>query len=116
MTWVASGALKLCFDARIYAEYSEVLRRDKFRFDPEKIQILLHQIRREGSPVAAMPLPVELPDRDDEMFLEVAAAERVPYLVTGNLKHFPEELWCGVPVVTPRQFVDRYPGILPTDQ
>lgn len=35
---VASGELVLCHDARILAEYREVLLREKFRFDPERIE------------------------------------------------------------------------------
>ena len=34
---LANGALNLAFDARILIEYQEVLRRPKFRFDPELV-------------------------------------------------------------------------------
>lgn len=52
------------------------------------------------------PLPVGLEDADDEPFLEVAHTAMAPYLVTGNLKHFPPSPWHGIRIVSPREFVD----------
>jgi putative PIN family toxin of toxin-antitoxin system len=105
---VASGAVTLCHDSRILTEYREVLLRAKFRFDPERVEALLDQIRQGGTPVAARPLAVRLPDPDDEPFLEVALAGGVRSLVTGNIKHYPAEAWQGVEVLSPRSFIDLY--------
>jgi len=111
---VASGPLVVCYDARILAEYEEVLRRPKFDFPEPAILALLDQIEGEGISFATAPLATALPDRDDEPFLEVALAanaetpgDSVP-LVTGNTKHFPEESRQGVAIVSPRFFVDHY--------
>ncbi len=54
---VAAGELILCHDPRILTEYAEVLRREKFRFDPDRIETLMEQIRADGLPVAAPPPP-----------------------------------------------------------
>ena len=105
---VASGALTLCHDSRILAEYEEVLRRAKFRFDPNRVEALLVQIRAAGIPVAARPLEVRLPDPDDEAFLEIALAGEVRCLVTGNAKHYPVESCHGVEVLSPRSFIDLF--------
>ena len=105
---VASGELTLCHDPRILAEYQEVLRRDKFSFDPERVDILLEEIRAGGIPVAAGPLAIRLPDSDDEPFLEVALAGRAQCLVTGNIKHYPAEARSGVEVLSPRSFIEAY--------
>lgn len=105
---VAAGDLVLCFDPRILAEYDEVLRRDKFRFDPDRIATLMEQIRSAGVPVAAPPLATQLPDSDDEPFLEVAVAAEALYLVTGNARHYPPEARQGTEVVSPRAFIDLY--------
>jgi putative PIN family toxin of toxin-antitoxin system len=105
---VASGELSLCLDSRIAIEYREVLLREKFGFDPERIGILLEEIRGGGIPVAARPLASRLPDPDDEPFLEVALAGGAQCLVTGNMKHYPEETRSGVEVLSPRSFVELY--------
>jgi putative PIN family toxin of toxin-antitoxin system len=105
---VASGELILCLDPRILAEYRDVLLREKFRFDPERIDALLEQIRAVGIPVAARPLATRLPDPDDEPFLEIAVAGRARCLVTGNIKHYPAEARHGTEILSPRSFIELY--------
>jgi putative PIN family toxin of toxin-antitoxin system len=105
---VAVGELVLCHDSRILAEYREVLLRKKFRFDPERVEILMEEIRADGIPVAAGPLAIRLPDPDDEPFLEIALAGGAQCLVTGNLKHYPVDTRHGVEVISPRSFIDLY--------
>lgn len=105
---VSSGDIGLCFDGRILSEYEEVLGRPKFRFDGEKVRILLDFIRQYGQICTAQPLPRPLPDPDDEAFMEIAAAGGAAYLVTGNTTHFPIESGGGIRVVTPRQFVELW--------
>jgi putative PIN family toxin of toxin-antitoxin system len=102
----ASGALRLCFDARILAEYREVLARPRFGFDAEDVETLLWQLEATGELVVGTPLGARLPDRDDEPFLEVAVAARAEHLVTGNLRHYPRSSRAGVRVVSPRAFLD----------
>lgn len=105
---VASGDLVLCHDPRILAEYQEVLLREKFGFDPDRVGALLDEIRAGGIPTAARPLAVRLPDSDDEPFLEVALAGEAQCLVTGNVKHFPTEARSEVEVLAPRAFIELY--------
>ena len=103
---VAVGDLRLCFDGRILAEYRQVLGRERFGFDPDDIEDLLEQVESDGELVAAGPLTASLPDPDDEPFLEVAAASDADALVTGNLRHYPEDRRAGVTVVTPAGLLD----------
>lgn len=105
---IADGTLRLCLDARILTEYAAVLTRPKFQFDPALVQTLLEQIKADGESVAGHPLPARLPDTADEMFLEVALAGHANCLVTGNTKHFPPARRQGIPVRTPREFLDSY--------
>lgn len=105
---VAAGTLVLCHDPRILTEYREVLLRKKFRFDPERIEALLEQIRAGGIAVAASPLSIRLPDLDDEPFLEIALAETVRCLVTGNVKHYPPDARQGVDVRAPGPFIEAF--------
>lgn len=103
---IASGALQVCFDARILTEYEDVLARPKFQFSREHTRLLLEQIRTEGLSVAGVPLPVRLPDRTDEPFLEAALAGQVFCLITGNIKHFPPARRQGMVVLSPGEFLD----------
>jgi uncharacterized protein len=105
---VASGDLVLYYDPRVLAEYQEVLLREKFGFDPDRIDALLEEIRATGIPVAARPLAIRLPDSDDEPFLEIALTAAAQCLVTGNIKHYPAESRSGVDVLSPRSFIELY--------
>ena len=105
---VAVGDLVLGYDSRILAEYRDVLLREKFRFDPERMNALLEEIRAAGTLVSARPLAVRLPDPDDEPFLEVALACEARCLVTGNGKHYPAKARHGVEVLTPRELIELY--------
>lgn len=105
---VSSGELTLGFDARILSEYSEVLKRSKFRFAEDRVDALLGFITLRGQTVAPSPLRKSLPDPDDEPFLEVAIGARTACLVTGNLAHFPAGRRQGITVLSPREFMTYY--------
>lgn len=105
---VSSGELVLSFDSRILAEYKEVLRWSKFRFDKDKVAAILDHIEQAGHTVASSPLRQFLKDRDDEPFLEVALAGKATCLVTGNQAHFPVKLCQGVKVFSPAEFINFY--------
>jgi uncharacterized protein len=99
LTLLLAGDLVLLFDERILDEYRAVLTRARFSFDAPKVDALLQQLETDGERVTATTTTT-LPDPDDLPFIEVALSGRADALVTGNLKHFPENL--GVPVLSPR--------------
>lgn len=105
---ISSGEPTLCFDARILAEYNEVLRRPKFKFDENRVAALLDHLAHHGCTIASRPLTQSLPDTDDEPFLEVALAGRAVCLVTGNKLHFPPKQRQGVKIFSPREFSGFY--------
>ena len=107
---VSSGTLVLCLDARLLAEYDEVLARPKFGFDPDSVAAFLDYVDFKSEVVASQPLDNRLPDLDDEPFLEVALAAGADCLVTGNLVHFPADLRAGVTVLTPAEFMTAFRG------
>jgi predicted nucleic acid-binding protein len=102
---VRQGLVALCVDGRIVGEYEEVLSRPDFPFDPEDVARLMKFLRDSSEFVAARPLTIRMPDPDDEAFVEVAAQGRVDALVTGNMRHFPEDRCAGVPVMTPDNLI-----------
>lgn len=104
---VIAGAVVVCYDGRILAEYDEVLHRPEFpSLEPEEVAALLVQIEDRGELVAAQPVSPHLPDPTDEPFLEVAVAARAEYLVTGNLKHYPQRRIGCLRIVSPAEFVE----------
>ena len=105
---VSSGALTLCYDARILWEYRRVLLRPEFSFNRNNVDALLDEVESSGYLIVPMPLSAGLPDKSDEPFLEVALAGGAECLVTGNLRHYPEDRRRGVRVVSPVEFVELY--------
>ncbi len=105
---VASRAVTICYDARIIDEYREVLPRPKFPISEAEVDAILEQIEAAGRLVATTPLPQNLPDPDDEPFLEIALGGGGDCLVTGNVRHYPEDRRRGMKVVSPGEFVELY--------
>lgn len=87
---VLSEQLTPCFDYRILCEYREVLQRPKFGFTGGEVNSLLDWIEHYGRSVVAEPLDDVFIDESDKKFYEVAKFCGAD-LVTGNLKHYPED-------------------------
>ncbi len=105
---VSDHTLRLCYDARIFSEYDEVLTRPKFGLASEHVAAFLEQIKIRGEQVIAKPLPKPLPDASDQAFLEIALVAQAECLVTGNLKHFPKALCQRMKVFSPADFLEFY--------
>lgn len=89
----------------ILKEYQTVLLRPKFHLTEEIVQDILDEINAHAVSISEEPVDVDLPDPKDRVFYEVTMEARKnenAYLVTGNLKHFPQKPF----VVTPRQMLD----------
>ena len=110
---VTGSIIDLAFDGPIIPvlndaiekEYREVLSRPKFHLPSDLIEDILSSFHQRGCYVDAEELDIELPDPKDRVFYEVVMEERKDedaYLVTGNIKHFPEKPY----VVTPRQMLN----------
>lgn len=102
---ILSGELNIVFSTKILVEYHTVLQRPKFRFDATQVATLLDFLENTGRFITPQPGQHQLPDRDDESFLDAAQAAGVP-LITGNEKHFPQSSRKGTVVVSPRAYVD----------
>ena len=89
----------------IVAEYREVLGRPKFKFDSKAVNVFLDGIIDRGIFIDAVSVEEIIPDPKDIVFYEVVIEgrkEHEPYLVTGNIRHFPVKPF----VVTPREMLD----------
>ena len=87
---VMYGEDVLCVDERILREYREVLFRPKFRFDSDAVESLLSYLRSHSLIVTPDATDVPFTDESDRKFYEVAKFCNAT-LVTGNLKHFPDD-------------------------
>lgn len=74
----------------ILREYDEVLHREHFGFDENKIADLINLFNINGINCERKAVNEIFPDPDDAVFYEVAMSRDDSYLVTGNLKHFPK--------------------------
>lgn len=102
---VIAGALECCVDARILAEYDDVLHRPRLSIDAARADDVLEELRRSGLPVASVPLLRPLPDLDDERFVEVGLAGGARCLVTGDGAHYPDDHCLGLPVLSPAELL-----------
>lgn len=99
------GSIVPILNESILAEYREVLSRPKFHLSEDIINDVIDTINENALYVDAEQLEIELPDPKDRVFYEVVMEERKEedaYLVTGNIKHFPQKPF----IVTSRQMLD----------
>ena len=93
------------FNKEIMAEYEEVLIRNKFGFSPAKIKMTLSLIEDFGREMDPVEIQEKFIHEDDAKFFKIVMSSRIldeTYLVTGNIKHFPERDF----VVTPAQMLE----------
>jgi len=102
---VLQGELNIVCNEAILAEYLEVLVRPKFELNRKRVEKIVQFIRSRGIYSPALVQPLNLPDPDDEPFLEAALATGADMLVTGNIKHFPKEACKGLKVVSPTELL-----------
>ena len=81
--------VQFCASEVILQEYEEVLRRPKFRRQPEVVSGLLKAIRGVAELVEPTATLAVSSDAADSRFLECAAAAKADYVVTGNTRRFP---------------------------
>jgi uncharacterized protein len=104
-----AGAIQVCHDERILAEYAEVLARPRFKLDAAHVRDVLAKLELDEVAVDATgQASPGLPDPDDEPFLAVALAASADFLVTGNLADYPKQKCKGCAVVSPAEFMERW--------
>jgi putative PIN family toxin of toxin-antitoxin system len=99
-----TGALTACVSPAVWAEYREVLLRDKFAAFRQQVSELLTALETRLHHVDPVAPVSGAFDEDDNRFLECASAGSAEYLITGNLKHYPPH-WGPTRIVNARQFL-----------
>jgi uncharacterized protein len=103
---VLDGEIQAVTSPCVTAEYIAVASRAKFHaygFPPIWLGTLIRNSLALADPES---FPHPCPDPKDTPFLALARASGA-WLVTGNLKHFPEHVRGGVVVVSPAEYLGR---------
>ncbi len=112
-TWVLKGRVNAVTSSRVVAEYRGVVLRPNFRrygFPPKWLEAVIGESLRLPDPESWVKARVkECPDPDDLPFLALAHFAGA-WLVTGNLKHFPQHIRDGVVVVSPSEYLKHLEG------
>ncbi|HXE08893.1 MAG TPA: putative toxin-antitoxin system toxin component, PIN family [Acidobacteriaceae bacterium] len=106
LDWVLRGQIGTVTCPFVLDEYDEVVHRRKFvpfGFPPPWLEPLIESSLRLPDPE---PWPYAIPDPKDAPFLALAHASGA-WLVTGNLKHFPDRARRGVTVLSPAQYLAK---------
>jgi putative PIN family toxin of toxin-antitoxin system len=107
--WVLGGVVHIVTSPRVVTEYREVIQRAKFlryNFPPLWLKSLIEESTQLPD---SDSWPYACPDPKDAPFLALAHAAGA-WLVTGNLKHFPETVRNGVTVLTPADYLAHLVG------
>ena len=103
MRLIADGQIEFYYSSDILDEYKRVLSYEKFNFSIANQELSIEDIKNIGilinPPTSKMPLP----DESDRVFYDAAKSVNA-YLITGNLKHYPEESH----ILTPAQFLEVF--------
>lgn len=105
MEWVLEGQVQIVTCPWIVREYREVFQRAKFRrygFPLLWMEFLVEESLQLGDPPRWR---YPSPDPKDAPFLALARLAGA-WLVTGNLKHFPDSARYGVKVLSPRDYLE----------
>lgn len=95
-----AGALDLIISADIFAEYEDVLQRPHLQLPAADVKTVLAVIREYAEMVSPVPSTDAMADEDDRVFYDTAKNAGA-CLVTGNIKHYPQESF----ILTPKEFL-----------
>ena len=87
----------------IFAEYKKVLAYERLKISAETQKEILEIIKEFGILIEPKVSDIPLPDESDRIFYDAAKSVNA-YLITGNLKHYPEEPH----IMSPAQFVEMF--------
>lgn len=95
------GKIIPLYNEEIMTKYQEVLSRPHFDISKDERDALFEYIRKKGVEDERTSVNIIFVDESDRVFYEIALSKEDSFLVTGNLKHYPQEPI----VVTPAQML-----------
>lgn len=104
MGLVSDGEIQAYYSNEILDEYKRVLAYERLKINLEKQVEIIEKIKEQGiliKPDDKSEIPFT--DESDRIFYDTAKAANA-YLITGNIRHYPEE-WH---ILTPARFVEIF--------
>lgn len=106
---LANKSLQLCISDKLFAEYLDVLNREKFSRFPDfhaRAQTLLADIESCSSKFEPTIMVDIISDEADNRLLELAETCSADYLVTGNTNDFTMTDYKKTKIVSPKNFFE----------
>jgi len=88
----------------ILMEYKDVISRPKFKAVSNYLYSLMEMICELSELVEPEKTEITLPDMDDIIYLKTALAIEADYIITGNIKDFPQKQYSTTTIIKPADF------------
>lgn len=108
---VLTKIVEICLSEETFAEYLEVLGREKFEKFPHfktKADLVLNKLREISTFYRTDRRIDILTDTSDNKFLELAAVSYSDYLITGNTQDFTIDEFEYTKILTPRDYWEMH--------
>lgn len=105
ISYIRNETIIPVYDEDILKEYNEILHKEKFHFTEEQINDLFTLFKIHGRVLNETKTDEFFKDKTDIKFFQIVLTANMiqdSYLVTGNLKHFPQRVF----VINPAMMVD----------
>lgn len=105
ISYIRNETIIPVYNEDILKEYDEILHKEKFHFTEEQINDLFTLFKIHGRVLNETKTDEFFKDKTDIKFFQIVLTANMiqdSYLVTGNLKHFPQRVF----VINPAMMVD----------
>jgi putative PIN family toxin of toxin-antitoxin system len=108
------GEIQLVTSKPLLKELERILK-NKFKLDTQLVKQVIDEIRNVAEVVEVSSyLNVISHPEEDNRVLECAVDGKVDFIVTGDTKHIlPLKEFRGIKILTPSEFIKRFPTALP---
>ena len=105
---VIRGNIKLCISEQIIDELKRVLKRPKFGFSPEIIQLIVNElIMLSEFIIPRIKIDVIQVDPEDNKILECATEGGANYIITGDIHLLELQSFKEIKIVNPAKFIEE---------
>ena len=87
---VIDKEIKIYINEEIIEEYKDVLSRDYFNISRERVGRTINVIRKLGEMITCETSSFPMKDESDRIFYDAAQSSEA-WLISGNIKHYPEK-------------------------
>ena len=98
-----NDSMQIYYSHSILDEYKKVLSYERLNLSDEKQTRAVNLIEKNGMCIQPETSDIPLPDESDRIYYDTAKAVNA-YLITGNLRHYPDE----PKIVSPARFVEIF--------